>query len=574
MHFVALCVDTPIQRGRHSFDHAWVESRAPPSARESANADAPHVNDGSFVWSIQPLEASGLHHSWRWDGLEASRPPSSVESSLSREWAFVPPSSKGRVRSGIRTPFVGQRSIPDSEGLNTPFFGFEFSGIEGEQTRAKVGSMPPFWRGACFPWCFRTDAIGAPFTIGISRRFSSRDVRMVLDRFGWNASLRLEDERGLAVRLKLPVQVGQKHFAAGAALEDGSFVLRIGRTSADQGFAWRVDANPVQGTTSIVGKANLGRKFGGLRLKAAFDVHSLGLRFECGVKPRLGSWSLHQRADVNTVTCCFHQSFRLPFVQGGMGRMRWELRAPHELHSFLTAGRRSQADQQEVERCKKPARRKSTKWAARLGKVTFVRANCRRTARQLVCHSCYMPAHDHREEDHMGLVRAVTPAAFTMQDLAEEYARTPLNKFTPFASRLNLKRRADIKAVTLAQWMVESGHGRSGLAWMHGNFGGLKWRPDLQGVSVPARYDAHDGLDEYCSFDTPAGFIKGYFRFLDRKAFRGWHRDVAQSYNAESACRAYLRKLKANGYATDPQYEAKVLRLLPQAKALLRDPRR
>lgn len=92
-----------------------------------------------------------LHHVWRWDGLEASRPPSSNGSSPSSQWAFVPPSSKGRVRSGIFAPFVGQRSIQDFEGFNAPRFGFDFSGIEEEQTRAKVGSMPPFGRGACFP---------------------------------------------------------------------------------------------------------------------------------------------------------------------------------------------------------------------------------------------------------------------------------------------------------------------------------------------------------------------------------------------------------------------------------------
>ena len=85
-----------------------------------------------------------------------------------------------------------------------------------------------------------------------------------------------------------------------------------------------------------------------------------------------------------------------------------------------------------------------------------------------------------------------------------------------------------LKPVTVAQWMHESGRGSSKLATDHNNFAGLKWRDEMQGFATPVTYEAHDGTDRYCKFTSIETFIHGYWHFLERAPYRGW-RDHAAS---------------------------------------------
>jgi hypothetical protein len=121
-----------------------------------------------------------------------------------------------------------------------------------------------------------------------------------------------------------------------------------------------------------------------------------------------------------------------------------------------------------------------------------------------------------------------------------------------------------LRAVTLAQWALESGRGTSRLASEHGNFAGLKWRPEMQGFATPVQYAAHDGVDTYCAFASAEAFIAGYWRFIARAPYQGWQ-DFAQDPPG------YVAFLKARGYAGDPGYTAKVLAVLPEAERLLAD---
>jgi Mannosyl-glycoprotein endo-beta-N-acetylglucosaminidase/N-acetylmuramoyl-L-alanine amidase len=119
-----------------------------------------------------------------------------------------------------------------------------------------------------------------------------------------------------------------------------------------------------------------------------------------------------------------------------------------------------------------------------------------------------------------------------------------------------------LRAVTLAQWALESGRGSSELARVHGNFAGLKWRPEMEGFATKITYGAHDGVDFYSAFASAAQFIKGYWRFIGRSVYDGW-RDHADDPAG------YVAFLKSRGYAGDPNYTSKVLALLPEAEALL-----
>lgn len=84
----------------------------------------------------------------------------------------------------------------------------------------------------------------------------------------------------------------------------------------------------------------------------------------------------------------------------------------------------------------------------------------------------------------------------------------------------------NLKAVTFAQWLLESGRGTSDLARLHFNFGGLKYRPEMAGYATKISYAASDGVDNYCKFSTLEGFVNGYWRFLERAPYSGWEDHV------------------------------------------------
>lgn len=121
----------------------------------------------------------------------------------------------------------------------------------------------------------------------------------------------------------------------------------------------------------------------------------------------------------------------------------------------------------------------------------------------------------------------------------------------------------ELKAVCLAQWMIESARGTSRLFQIANNAGGMKWRKEMEGYASPMQYEAHDGWDTYCKFESLEAWIRGYWRFIERAPYAGW-REAAKKGPEE-----YIRFLKASGYAEDASYVSKVISLIPEAEALL-----
>ncbi len=120
-----------------------------------------------------------------------------------------------------------------------------------------------------------------------------------------------------------------------------------------------------------------------------------------------------------------------------------------------------------------------------------------------------------------------------------------------------------IKEITVAQWLLESGRGTSRLATEHLNFGGLKWRSEMTEFATPVDYEASDGKDKYCKFDSLEKFIKGYWRFLERSPYEGWRNNVD---SAEDFI-GFIGPI----YAGDRNYVSKVLNVYVEAKQLLAD---
>ena len=117
-----------------------------------------------------------------------------------------------------------------------------------------------------------------------------------------------------------------------------------------------------------------------------------------------------------------------------------------------------------------------------------------------------------------------------------------------------------LRDVTVAQWILESGYGQSRLAQEHLNFGGLKWRVEMEGFAEPVDYPAHDGVDQYCKFASVAAFLKGYWRFLERAPYRGFrdHTGTAEDF---------IRFIGPI-YTPTQLYADTVLSLVPTARAL------
>ncbi len=118
-----------------------------------------------------------------------------------------------------------------------------------------------------------------------------------------------------------------------------------------------------------------------------------------------------------------------------------------------------------------------------------------------------------------------------------------------------------LRAVTLAQWLLESGRGTSALARDHRNFAGLKWRTEMAPFAKAVAYGAHDGAADYCAFATVEAFIAGYWAFLARAPYAGWERHAATA--------AGFIRFVAPIYTPSAGYAEKVLALVPEAAALL-----
>ena len=118
-----------------------------------------------------------------------------------------------------------------------------------------------------------------------------------------------------------------------------------------------------------------------------------------------------------------------------------------------------------------------------------------------------------------------------------------------------------LRAVTLAQWLLESGRATSDLAKLHLNFGGLKFRPEMAPFATSVSFQAHDGVDDYCKFASIEKFIQGYWAFLDRSPYAGKENHV-------SSGESFIRFIGPI-YTPTPGYADTVLSLVAEATGLL-----
>lgn len=119
-----------------------------------------------------------------------------------------------------------------------------------------------------------------------------------------------------------------------------------------------------------------------------------------------------------------------------------------------------------------------------------------------------------------------------------------------------------LRAVSLAQWLIESGRATSDLATLHNNFGGLKFRPEMAPFATKVSVAASDGTDDYCKFATLEKFIAGYWAFLERAPYKGFRSHVATPED-------FIRFIAPIYCPPNPNYADDVLILVPEAQGLL-----
>lgn len=109
-------------------------------------------------------------------------------------------------------------------------------------------------------------------------------------------------------------------------------------------------------------------------------------------------------------------------------------------------------------------------------------------------------------------------------------------------------------SITLAQGLLESGAGQSELAQKANNHFGIKCHSDWQGKTYRKRTGTHNEC--FRSYKKAEDSFRDHSLFLKQKRY-----EVLFTYNIRDY-KAWARGLRACGYATDPKYPDKLIRLI------------
>lgn len=109
-------------------------------------------------------------------------------------------------------------------------------------------------------------------------------------------------------------------------------------------------------------------------------------------------------------------------------------------------------------------------------------------------------------------------------------------------------------SITLAQGLLESAAGRSTLATKANNHFGIKCHKDWKGKTVRRDDDARDEC--FRAYNTPEESFDDHSRFLCRDRYSRLFRLDVTDYQA------WARGLRECGYATDPNYAARLITII------------
>ena len=153
-----------------------------------------------------------------------------------------------------------------------------------------------------------------------------------------------------------------------------------------------------------------------------------------------------------------------------------------------------------------------------------------------------------------------------IDNLVSKYAQSDLQSIFMRVGLLGIAASSleNLRVVTLAQWLLESGRATSLLSTTASNFSGLKWRSEMTGFATPIdiKVPSEEIPIEFCQFTDLDAFIVGYWKFLTRPVYAG----LAE--NTDSPDR-FIGFIQRQGFSTDPAYISQVLSLIPEAQTRL-----
>ena len=136
----------------------------------------------------------------------------------------------------------------------------------------------------------------------------------------------------------------------------------------------------------------------------------------------------------------------------------------------------------------------------------------------------------------------------------EDKIKLYIKKFAPAAVK-NMRFYKIPASITLAQGVLESGHGESTLAKKANNHFGIKCHKGWKGRSI--RHDDDEENECFRSYKNPLKSYRDHSLFLvDRDRYDGLFKLKRKDY------KGWATGLKAAGYATDPKYADKLISLI------------
>ena len=128
----------------------------------------------------------------------------------------------------------------------------------------------------------------------------------------------------------------------------------------------------------------------------------------------------------------------------------------------------------------------------------------------------------------------------------------------------------EVHSPIIAQAILESGWGKSGLASKYHNYFGLKCGSSWKGKSVnmATKEEYKVGTltnirDNFRVYDSMEAGVKGYFEFINTKRYA--------NLKGVTSPEEYVKRIKADGYATSSTYVDNIMRVIRDNKLTMFD---
>lgn len=135
--------------------------------------------------------------------------------------------------------------------------------------------------------------------------------------------------------------------------------------------------------------------------------------------------------------------------------------------------------------------------------------------------------------------------------MSSAQAKAFIQKIAPLIQAEAKARGYKVCAAIIAQAVIESRYGESGLAKYHNYFGlkcGSSWKGSSVNMKTKEEYNSQlvSIRDNFRTYPSMEAGVKGYFDFISTKRY--------SNLKSAETSEEYLKRIKADGYATSSSY--------------------